>query len=99
MIPPPGGFDGLRFAGVEDADANRRIGIKQTGGEEFVIAIVDDREFAKLAGAVLFLDAVGVEPGMAGTDDGFRRRADAQPETRWRRGGGRWRPVHGHAAL
>ncbi len=77
---PPRGVNRLRLARVQNAHPDRRIRIKQTHGEKFVLAVIDHGEVAKLAGAVGFLNAVGKEPRMTGAHDGFRRRRDAQTQ-------------------
>ena len=60
----------------KNAHADGRIRIKQTDGEKFVFAVIDDGEFAGLAGAVLLVDAVGKQPRMAAAQDGLGRRGD-----------------------
>lgn len=82
---PEGGVDGSWFAGVDDSDADGGVGIVETDGEEFVVAIEDDGEFAGFGGAVLVFDAVAEDPGMAGANEGFGGGAEAKAEAFWGR--------------
>ena len=43
---PPGFINRGWLAGVQDADADGRIGIEQSHGEKFIFAVEDDGEFA-----------------------------------------------------
>ena len=61
---PPRRVNRLRLARVQHAHANRRIGIKQTDGEKFVLAIINHRQFAGLPFAVLLANAVRKQPRM-----------------------------------
>ena len=77
---PPCRVNRPRLARVQNADADGRIGIEQADGEKFVFAVEYDRQFAKLSGAIGFMNAVGKKPRMPSAHDGFRRRCDAQTE-------------------
>lgn len=79
---PPDGIDGLGFAGLEDADADGGGGIVKAEGEKFVLAIVNDGEFAGDTGAVGFADAIPKDPRVAGADIILRRRGDAEAQAR-----------------
>ena len=64
-LAPPRFLDGHRFARVQHAHAQRRVGVKQTEGEKFILAIVNDGEFAQLPGAIRLAHAVGEQPRVA----------------------------------
>jgi hypothetical protein len=70
---PPRDINLPWFPKLQDARAYRRIRIVQCSSEKSVLFIVYHRDLAGFAGAVLFEDALGEKPGMAGSDDLFGR--------------------------
>ena len=82
MLPPPDAIEFLRFAGVQHADADRSIGIKQAYPQKSILPVIDDGEFAHVARPVLIANAVRKKPGMAGTQNRFRFLRNTKPETR-----------------
>ena len=82
MLPPPGAMDRLRFALMQNADANGRIGIKQTGGEKLIVPVINHGEFARFPRAILPADTRGEHPGMPAAHDAFRRGGQPQPQRR-----------------
>ena len=64
MFLPPRGVYGLRFADVEDAEPNRRVGVVESEGEELILPVVDDGDLAEFSRSILRNDAVGEQPRM-----------------------------------
>ena len=57
---------------MKHANANGRIGVIQSNGQEVVVAVKDNGEFAGVRVTILFANAVGKNPGMSGTNLRFR---------------------------
>src|SRR5580692_10010106 len=68
---------------MENADANSRIRIEQADGHEAVLAVKNDSHLAGFAVAILLADAVGKQPRMPATHDGFRRGGDPKAKRRF----------------
>ena len=66
-----------RFATMNDANPNGRSGIEKTQGQEFVLPVKNDREFAGGSAAALLADTVREDPGMTGANERFSSRAKA----------------------
>lgn len=87
---PPVGVDGGLLGGGEHADAHGGIGVVEACAEVAVgFARVDDGEFAGLAVAVLFADAFGEDPWVAGADGAFTGWGEPEFEPGSGRGKGR----------
>ncbi len=61
-IPPPVAVDGARFSRVQNADANGRIRVEQSNGQEAVLAVENHGQFAGFAVPILFADAAREQP-------------------------------------
>jgi hypothetical protein len=75
---PPRTVDDTRFAGVKNANANRRICVKQSDGQETILAVEDDGQLTGLAVAILPANTVGEQPRMTATQFRLRGRRDAK---------------------
>ena len=77
MFFPPGVVQCLRLAHLQNAHANRRFRIIKTDRQKPVFAIIDHRQLAGRAFAVLFQHTVAVNPGMTAPDIILRRRRNS----------------------
>src|ERR1051325_676803 len=77
---PESFVDGSRLAGVQNSESNGGIGIEQPHTQETIFPVIDDGEVTGLAGAILFEDAVGENPGMTLSDDFFGGSRNAKAE-------------------
>src|SRR5512141_3223404 len=72
---------------MQHANSDGRIGIKQTCGQETVLAIVDHGEFAGEPVPILFAHAAGKHPWVSHPQLSFCCRRDAKPQSRGLSGG------------
>ena len=79
-IAPPRGIDRRRLADVQHPHAQRRLGVEQAHREKAVLRVVDHRQFAGGAVAVLLAHAVREHPRMPTAQMTLGRRADAQSQ-------------------
>ena len=65
-IAPEFRINRQRFADMQHAQADRRLRIKETDSEKFVVTIKDHSQFARFTVAILLTHAVGENPRMTG---------------------------------